>query len=171
MAWTTPETAVAGDVLTAAWLNQNVRDNLAEFSGLFTTFTTWTPAVTQATPRTSTDTGSFYVRIGKLVIAWAAVSTIQAGTSGNVISCSLPVRWDNAFLNGSEKALGVGHYYVSGSVTHYPLAVQAADTYPDSTQQRVFFRTSGANNVMGVNPSFATATNDVLSFVVCYMGE
>lgn len=27
MAWTTPETAVAGDVLTAAWLNQNVRDN------------------------------------------------------------------------------------------------------------------------------------------------
>jgi hypothetical protein len=28
MAWTTPETAVAGEVLTAAWLNQNVRDNL-----------------------------------------------------------------------------------------------------------------------------------------------
>jgi hypothetical protein len=27
MAWTTPETAVAGEVLTAAWLNQNVRDN------------------------------------------------------------------------------------------------------------------------------------------------
>jgi hypothetical protein len=27
MAWTTPETAVAGTTLTAAWLNQNVRDN------------------------------------------------------------------------------------------------------------------------------------------------
>jgi len=28
MAWTTPETAVAGTTLTAAWLNQNLRDNL-----------------------------------------------------------------------------------------------------------------------------------------------
>jgi hypothetical protein len=27
MAWTDPETAVAGEVLTAAWLNTNVRDN------------------------------------------------------------------------------------------------------------------------------------------------
>ena len=27
MAWTTPETAVAGEVLTAAWLNTNLRDN------------------------------------------------------------------------------------------------------------------------------------------------
>ena len=27
MAWTTPGTAVAGEVLTAAWLNTNVRDN------------------------------------------------------------------------------------------------------------------------------------------------
>ncbi len=37
MAWTTPATAVAGTVLTAAWLNTYVRDNLnAVLGGLVT---------------------------------------------------------------------------------------------------------------------------------------
>ena len=35
MAWTTPGTAVAGDVLTAAFWNTNVRDNLADHEARF----------------------------------------------------------------------------------------------------------------------------------------
>lgn len=34
MAWTNPETAVAGEVLTAAYLNTNVRDNLLNLRAL-----------------------------------------------------------------------------------------------------------------------------------------
>jgi len=51
MAWTTPGTAVAGDVLTAAFWNLNVRDNTQALKDNVT-------SLTAAIPTRSTNTGS-----------------------------------------------------------------------------------------------------------------
>lgn len=171
MAWNTPGTATAGEVLTAAFWNEQVRDNMTELAPLFTTFTSWTPAVAQSGARTSTNRGSRYIKIGRLVIAWCHVDTIQAGSAGNVLSCSLPIEWSVDHLTAGEACIGVGHYFTNATNTHYVLSVMSNDTYPDSTRKTVFFRSNGATNVFGVNPSVATGTSDVFSFLVAYMTD
>jgi hypothetical protein len=62
MAWTTPGTAVAGDVLTAAFWNSNVRDNMNAIG----TWTTWTPTLVGFTQGNGTLEGR-YMQAGKTV--------------------------------------------------------------------------------------------------------
>jgi hypothetical protein len=49
MAWTSPRTWVAGEVITAALLNAHVRDNLLELNGTASAWTSWTPTLTNLT--------------------------------------------------------------------------------------------------------------------------
>ena len=69
MAWTTPGTAVAGDVLTAAFWNAQVRDQMTEVAPIMNAWTTFSPTIAQGvTPNIAkTVTYSKYVRVGKFV--------------------------------------------------------------------------------------------------------
>ena len=70
MAWTTPGTATAGSVLTAAFWNTQVRDNLAELGNLAdgTAWESWTPSSrTGVTIGNGTET-SRYVKVGRTVM-------------------------------------------------------------------------------------------------------
>lgn len=82
MAWTTPGTAVAGDVLTAAFWNEQVRDNMADLrvynqlKGYQTTTTAYTVSQTSAAAATDVFTSdiSFTVATGEIYLfMWSFV--------------------------------------------------------------------------------------------------
>ena len=92
MAWTTPKTWVANDVLTAADMNTHVRDNLDALQ----TWTSWTPTwtATGGTPTlgNGTLTGS-YIAYGDFCTFQMSLmlgSTTSLGTT-TVWAFSLPV--------------------------------------------------------------------------------
>ena len=66
MAWTTPGTATAGDVLTASFWNTQVRDNMVELAPFFATWTSFTPTMTNVTVGNGTH-NSRYLKIGRIV--------------------------------------------------------------------------------------------------------
>lgn len=87
MAWTSPSTWVAGAVLTAAQLNQQLRDNLKAIGDPWQSYT---PTLTGWTLGNGTLTG-YYMQAGKLV--WGKVFLTLGSTSspsGNLV-ISLPV--------------------------------------------------------------------------------
>lgn len=89
MPWTTPGTAVAGDVLTAAFWNSNVRDNLNDHESRFKSYGT---AVTKTSNTTSTAT------------TFAAASNLFAsnltfvadGTSAYIVEFNSPLVFTNS---------------------------------------------------------------------------
>lgn len=54
-------------------------------------WTAWTPTVTQSGSVSGTTTGSYYIRIGRLVIASLYFAPSSSGTAANAIVISLPV--------------------------------------------------------------------------------
>ena len=81
MAWTTPGTAVAGDVLTAAFWNTQVRDNLIELAPFSAAWTSYTSTIGNGwTLGTGTITAS-YLQVGKFV-AVRLKFTVGNGTKG-----------------------------------------------------------------------------------------
>ena len=92
MAWTTPGTATAGEVLTAAFWNANVRDNLNELAPLFAAATSWTPTMSNTWANgNATATGKYY-KVGRLVNFWAQITIGSTTTKGaSALFLSLPV--------------------------------------------------------------------------------
>ena len=160
MAWTTLGTVAPGDVLransgTAAY--NNVIGNLNEFT---LAWTSWTPAVFQNGARTSTNTQSRYLKIGRLVHAYAIVTITQAGSGGNIISCTLP--FAAAFTN--DAAMGSFIYFQTSGSRHVGSAL-ANNSFGASPG--VIFHTN-VNNALGINPNIATANGDTFRFTVTY---
>jgi hypothetical protein len=92
MAWTSPRTWVAAEVVTAALLNTHVRDNLKAIGDPWTAYTpTWTSSGTAPALGNGTSVGA-YVAAGKLIhfrFLLTMGSTTTFGTSG--YRFSLPV--------------------------------------------------------------------------------
>lgn len=92
MAWSTPRTWVAGDVLTAGQLNQELRDNLTAAHALGVDgWTSWTPTLVQSGAVTKTVRYAKYTRVGRLVIASWDLGVTGPGTAANVIYVGVPV--------------------------------------------------------------------------------
>lgn len=89
MAWSTPATAVAGAVATAAWMNQYVRDN---FKAIGDPWTAYTPTLTGTgtTQGNATMTGGYILR-GKTVDFWAKAVRGSTTVIGSVIALTIPV--------------------------------------------------------------------------------
>jgi len=110
MAWTTPETAVAGDVLTAAWLNQNLRDNLIDldsrlnsFAGVYTNEAARDAAITSPTEGMSVYlTDSTEVTGNWTLYKSDSIRTVYDGT-----------QWVNTTLAGS--ILTASSYHTNAS--------------------------------------------------------
>jgi hypothetical protein len=107
MAWTTPGTAVAGDVLTAAFWNTQVRDNMNAV-GVWTSFT---PSWTGVTIGNATNTGG-YIAAGKTVSYWVkfVLGSTSAVTATPIVT--LPVTAKAAQIGchaGLFEDTGVGY--------------------------------------------------------------
>jgi len=86
MAWTAPSTWVSGAILTAAQLNQQLRDNMTELAGFFSAFSSWTPSVKQTTTPTQSVTRAKYLKVGKLVYANYEIALTGSATAGAIIT-------------------------------------------------------------------------------------
>jgi hypothetical protein len=161
MAWTTPATASAGSTaLTAAFWNTQVRDNMVELAGPFGTFTSWTPQVDQGVNLNiakTVGTGK-YVKIGKLVIAWAGLSMTAAGAAGN-ITVSLPV----TAAAGNAHAVGNGYFFDASAPLHYHwTAVRLTTTTLN------FISDASTNNYFGSTPGITIANGDAMFMFIIY---
>jgi len=161
MAWTTPGTAVAGDVLTAAFWNSNVRDNSNEFAPLFAAWTTYTPQIDQGatTNIAKTVTYARYLKIGRLAIVQARLDISGTGTAGSAVTITLPTAVVPVSNTASAGYFGWGLIFDNSTNTQYVINVRAS-----TTTQLSFASDVTSNNFWGAVPSIAIAASDQMHF-------
>lgn len=118
----TPRTWSAGETVTAALMNSDVRDPLAAVAGAWTSYT---PTLTGFTPGNGTASGA-YLRVGKLVIFRAkfVFGSTSAGASATPF-LTLPVTAATAEYGGFLSGV---FYNTSGSQTYLAVCRRAGTT-------------------------------------------
>lgn len=154
MAWTTPRTWVAGEVVTAALLNVHVRDNLSAIGS--PTWATYTPTLTGFTGSVS---HARWTQIGKTVhvdvrIGW---STTTAGT----LYVSLPTAQSAAAA--LSNMIGSSGAYDASATTYY-----TGGCFYETGNQRAYFVVSGATAPFSGTAPMTWATSDVLWLTATY---
>lgn len=166
MAWTTPSTVVAGQTLSAAFWNEQVRDQFTELDGFFTAQATWTPSLDQNGARTKTVNRAAYTKIGQFLFGLVTMTITQAGSAGNAIFTDLPTGTTNrpSASGAGSDTIGTFLYIASGGQRYSGSALW------DSNNGRVYFISTGATGfgALGSSPSFATANGDILSYNFFY---
>jgi len=170
MAYTTPGTAVAGDVLTAAFWNSNVRDNLSDHEIYIAPFrsaqATYTPTLVQPGAINKTVNRAAWTKIGYLVFGLVTMTITGSGTAGNPIFSSLPTTSGNTMSASGSGAdiIGSFTYFASGGSRY------SGSANWDSNNGRVLFVATGATGFgsLGSSPSFAMASTDILTFTFQY---
>lgn len=161
MAYTTPRTWVTGELVTAAYLNTHVRDNLnAAFPLGVDAWTSYTPTLTASTTNPTLGSGSTqagaYTRIGRIIIGRAR---IQFGTSGVAVGSgtyriSIPV----APISAGEVIVGTGRFYDISADDLWVLSahIEGAGSYV------VMSFTSTGTYVVGSAAPVVPAASDIL---------
>lgn len=161
MAYTAPSTWVAGNVLTAAQLNQQLRDNLlAAFPLGVDAWTGYTPTLTQSATVTKTVSRAVYQRVGRLVVVAFSLSATSAGTASNNIQIGLPVAAAASSVPGGS----VWIYDASANINYVGIAVLLSTTTIGAI---ISGGTGYAGNVGGVMAA-ALASGDALLGHVTY---
>jgi hypothetical protein len=163
MAWNTPGTATAGSVLTAAFLNTNLRDNMIELAPFAAAWTAYTP--TAIGGGLTVGNGTFdaaYLKVGLFVVVRGRLTLGSTSTIGNSPGWTLPVTAATRILPFQSQ------FYDVSATTYYPASIQMQHT------DRIIFdviNTAGTNAVAGLatatNP-FTFATGDQLYFAGIY---
>lgn len=154
MTFADPGDLSTGDVFPEAWADQVRTNDLA-----LTTWSSWTPTITQSSSVTKTVTSAKYIHAGTYVLYELFLAVTGAGSAGNVITVSLPV---NA-ATSSELPCGQGAL-LDASVQTYPCLAFLA-----SASTLKMFRTDAtATNFLGADPSFALASGDSIRLTGFY---
>ncbi len=158
MAWTTPKTWVADDVLTASELNTHVRDNL-EAATEWTPYTpTWTATGTAPAIGTGTVTGQ-YIKAGNLchcTLLWQADGSTTFGTGS--YKWSLPVA-------ATQAAMGACRGYDSSPAT---VLMGFAAINAGSGTVEVYSATASAPALWAQTAPITWASGDYLHLSVTY---
>lgn len=123
MAWTTPGTAVSGEVLTAAFWNEQVRDNLAVLSPLRELLSYGTNEVATEQTRSNATYGDL-ATVGPTV-------TLTTGTAALVI-------WTTGIVLGDVNR-----------EANVSVAISGATTRSATNDYRLIFSVNGASGVSG----------------------
>jgi hypothetical protein len=91
MAWTTPGTATAGEVLTASFWNAQVRDNMLEILPNGTTIQTYIPTLSGGWALGNSTYTAKYVRHGRIVHYWSVITIGSTATKGTTMVIAVPV--------------------------------------------------------------------------------
>ena len=173
MAWTTPGTATAGEVLTAAFWNTNVRDNSNELAPFFTAWTSFTPVLKGSTTNPTLGTGSSatgsYLKIGRLLIVTA---TITFGTSGvvngsGIILMDLPA---SLSLSTQSNASAVGSAALIDSSGNRAYGMTVTGTSGTGAATQVGFRafdSAGGSFFFYDNPITIAASDSFRVQIIC----
>ena len=109
MAWTAPSTWVAGTVLTAAELNEQLRDNMNVLAPGQAAWTEWAGTFSGST--NVTVTFSRYFQVGKSVTWQAVMTTGAAPVSTAEYRLTMPI----APRSGGNQSLGSGWAYAGAT--------------------------------------------------------
>lgn len=156
----TPRTWVAGDVLTAAQLNAEIRDALLAIFPLGppdVAWTAFTPTLSQAVTLTKTATYARYTRIGRQIHAQCLLSITSAGTAGNPVLVGLPV--PAAVLHNGPA--GAFLYQDTGVALYSGVAALTAGS-------NIAGQAHALGAYIGQAPSFAAANTDLVGYDVTY---
>lgn len=117
MAWTTPGTATAGEVLTAAFWNTQVRDNMVELAPFFSAWTSFTPTLTNMVAGNGVH-NSRYLKIGRLVIIRYnfTLGSTSSVSGAPVFSLPAGISADGAFIATQVEFLDAGTARYSGLI-------------------------------------------------------
>jgi hypothetical protein len=160
MAWTTPGTATAGEVLTAAFWNANVRDNSLELAPFFSAWTSYTPSWTNLTVGNAVVTAKYF-QIGKTVFYFGSIvwgSTTSATSSTTLVS--LPVT-----AISSNFDLANGSLFIGDSGTRGYVGVCA----PQTTTTMIFHHSESGNfGDVNATAPFTFGVADFLKWSLIY---
>lgn len=158
----TPKTWVAGDVLTAAQMNAELRDALlGAFPLGVGAWTSYTPTLTQSGAVTKTVTVARYIRIGNTIIGTVRLDVTGTGTAANAVIIGAPVTAQGS----SNQVVGVMMLNdVSAGLFHTGTArlrsTTTFDAFPHSTD---------SGNVLGTAVfTAALAAGDVIYVTFMY---
>jgi hypothetical protein len=150
----TPGTWVAGNVVTAAQMNFEVRDS---FAGIQAAWDTWAPTLTNFT---GAGTWCKYLRIGHIVFVQCLITLNAAPTGQMRISLPFPVVASHPSVHaaaiGNAEALDAG-------VTAYPGIV---DVF--SSTDVYFKSTAAANAIWAATVPFTWGNGDQVGFNATY---
>lgn len=162
MPWTTPVTVNTGQTISAALWNEQIRDNMNEIAPFFGAWTTWTPKVYQNGERTITNTQSRYLKVGRLVHVYSAITITNTGLAGQRISITLP------FAAAREGDLPVGTFFFMRASNGARYLGFALVNSTFGASPGIIFHVAGDIDVLGADPSFAVANGDTMRFSLTY---
>lgn len=140
-----PGTWAAGDILTAADLNA------------IGTWSSYTPVLAQSGTRTATINNAEFCQINKLVFCNVDLTCSTTGSAGSAITVTLPV-------TGASSLSGVG----SGIFYDFSATDVRVVTVNAGTSTVTFRANDSTTNELGVTPSVALGSSDVISFSIVY---
>lgn len=150
-----PWAALSGNDVGSLDMKPNTTDKLNILQAyVVAPWTSYTPALVQTSAVTKTVTYAKWIQIGKTVMGSVVLVAGAAGVAGAQISSSLPV----APAYASSSAFAIGSFALVNGGTRQAGAVV---TTGGST---VIFQSAGQTNVLGITPSYALASGDVLTF-------
>ena len=161
--WTTPSAPTTGTTITSTW-GATVTDDLQYLYDLFNNaWSTYTPTITQSGSVAKTMNYGKYAQFGKFVMAQVDMTITGSGTSGNIITCTLPV--NRAY---TTTAYTIGSFY-------------AVDQSTASIFRGIVRTTAGAQTISffdavggvslgngGGAYTFGLANTDLLQFTITY---
>jgi hypothetical protein len=147
MAWTTPRTWVAGELVTAALLNAHLRDNL----NALTTWQSYTPTWVNVSLGNGSLVGK-YISAGKLVLFKIDAVWGTTTSSTSTWTFSLPVTLNG--VSGSGQILCIGAARDSSAGSDYGIRGKATTTTTLTPVQDVSF------NVISNAVPFTWASGD-----------
>jgi hypothetical protein len=167
----TPKTWVAGDVLTAAQLNAELRDALLAIFPLGppdVAWTPYTPTLTQSGAVTKTVNQAAYTRVGRKITAHVMMTCTGSGTAANEVRVGLPIT--ARVTTGDRQIVGQGAILdISANVFIGGLAIMKTDGnsvafVPTSTDsggflgQSVFTAALASTDVVSMTVTYESAT-------------
>jgi len=163
MAYSTPRTWVTGELVTAAELNQEIRDNINAVAPLGAgAWTSFVPTLTQGASVANTVAYAKYFQIGKLTIAQVKLNVTGVGTATTNIGVTLPVPFT---ASGAPRIIGDGWIYDASANSVYKAIIEITST------QGIFFRptTTTANDFLGsAAMTAALASGDLVTYSAIY---
>jgi len=110
----------------------------------------WSPVVTQSATPTCTLANNYSMKESRSARATASISFTSAGTAANKIVVPLPYACDAA-----SAVLGTFYYFDAGTGYHTGVIVYATTTTAN-------LLTTGATDLLGINPALTIASGDNL---------
>jgi hypothetical protein len=155
----TPRTWVVGEVVSAAQLNQEIRDQFNSFFGAWTAYTpTWTASTTNPVLNDGTLTGR-YMKVGRTVYAEVVLTCGSSTTYGTgAWSFSLPATAASAGFSalGSARMISTDTWHGQVSINSGATTFQV--TFPTSSTN-----TRSANASQGT-PATLASTHSIRAF-------